>query len=65
MPTQEEILKALQVIKEVCTQTASCKDCPLRRPDPPGFLEPVCGVKYNITGNWEIAKTEGLWRAFK
>lgn len=57
--TQEEILKALQIIKDTCNdETIDCDNCPF------GDDEDLCRLKFTIPANWKINKEDNVWRAF-
>ena len=58
--TQEEIIKALHVIKDTCKdETIDCGNCPF------GNDEDLCRLKDRIPANWIINKEDNVWRAFK
>ena len=60
MPTKEEILNALTVIKQVCTNTGPCSDCPFRT-GPDG----TCYIVSTTPHNWEIINEKPqAWKAF-
>ena len=48
----EELLKALQLIKEECKKNRNCKHCPLI--DARGN----CGVRHEVPENWNLEKRE-------
>lgn len=52
-----DIIQALKVIKEECTQHCGCQDCPFFRND-------VCKIKYSDPEKWEI-ESHYIWRALK
>ena len=57
---QEEIIDALQVIKDTCRdETIDCDNCPF------GNDEDLCRLKDRIPANWIINEEENVWRAFK
>ena len=58
--TREEILKALQIIKDTCSdETIDCDNCPF------GDDEDLCRLKHTIPTNWIINEEDNVWRAFK
>lgn len=57
---REEILKALQVIKDTCSdETIDCDNCPF------GNDGSLCKLKHRIPAYWELKKEDDVWRAFK
>lgn len=58
--TKEEILKALYIIKDTCSdETIDCDNCPF------GNDESLCRLKHRIPANWEINKEDSVWRALE
>lgn len=57
--TQEEIINALQVIKDVCNKNEKCVMCPLRS------RGVGCTLMNTFPNQWEIKNNETNWRAFK
>lgn len=58
--TRDEILKALTIIKEVCTEVEGCDTCPY------GDCMGVCQIIHNdVPTSWEIKEVEEVWRAFE
>ena len=60
--TQEEILNALQVIKDTCnelgTKKEGCYNCPL-------YLNAECVLSCRCPTEWELNTGGPVWRAFK
>lgn len=58
-----ELLEALRVIKEECTKTRFCKNCPLRTE----ILEDgrTCSVMAVTPNNWNIKEFDEVPRLFK
>ena len=55
---KEEILKAVNIIKEVCLeQKSNCMDCPF-------FSKDGCYITSNYPDHWEIKEKDDNWRAF-
>jgi hypothetical protein len=61
--TKEEILNALQIIKDECTDTAGCHVCPFARRAGSMYS---CMFKADDTPEeWRIKREkESMWRAF-
>lgn len=58
--TQDEILKALNIIKEICSNADDCTKCPFREKQ----NTDLCYITAKIPINWEIRSLENKWRAF-
>lgn len=57
--TKEEILNALQIIKDECTST-ECQKCPF------GYNGGGCAIQDYPPADWQIKKEkESVWRAFE
>lgn len=56
--TKEEILKALNVIKDECKEAEACECCPFS--DKNAF----CVFRKDQPYEWDIKATEEVWRAF-
>ena len=57
--TKQEILNALQIIKDECT-CAECYNCPFR------YNGEECAIKDYPPVDWQIKKEkESVWRAFE
>jgi hypothetical protein len=48
----EELLKALELIKETCKKCDECEDCPLAN------SAGNCGVKQEVPEEWKLKKKE-------
>lgn len=48
----EELLSALQMIKDQCVNTEDCKDCPICK------CNGNCGVYADYPENWKLEKKE-------
>ena len=57
--TQEEIINALQVIKDECVGKP-CIYCPFSGND-----SEWCNISEDLPKNWEIKPIESVWKAFK
>ena len=55
--TQEEILKALQVLKDVCKESNNCKECPL------GDHNNECCFENGNPAEIELNYNTQVWRA--
>ena len=61
MPTKEEILNALTIIKQVCDNADECINCPLRE----NRNGDACYVKSSLPQDWKIGEEQPpMWRAF-
>lgn len=58
--TEEEILNALKVIKEVCEGYDPCPNCPLYATE-----ANCCGIQYRYAEDWELNDGTRMWRAFR
>lgn len=60
--TQEEILNALKIIKETCSEQDECKHCPFCGTfrDSRDF----CVICDHTPSAWELNDATGEWRAF-
>lgn len=56
--TKEEILNALQIIKDTCEESKCCS-CPF------GNIHEMCVIQDAPPSHWSFADEEKLWRAFK
>ena len=56
--TKEEILKALNVIQDICIESQYCEECPL-------FENVDCGITHKSPSDWRIQNDEPPWRAFE
>lgn len=54
---REKILKALEIIKEVCGENEACSTCPLRDWDDD------CLFSGHAPYNWELNTEDKPWRA--
>ena len=54
---KEKILKALEIIKEVCKEQGTCATCPLRD------FEDYCILSGPAPCHWEINHDDKPWRA--
>lgn len=61
MKTREEIINALEVIRDVCKEH-HCSTCPLRHVN--GMSRGICELE-NSPEEWELNTEEDAWRAFK
>lgn len=63
--TKEEILNALQIIKDECFGT-ECENCPFSFDDEHGISK-KCTFIHVLPDEWEIKKKENeqIWRAFE
>lgn len=59
--TKEEILNALQIIKDECEVSAGCRKCPLGDNDV--LLGTFCRLKRSNPVDWIIKEEETVWRA--
>lgn len=59
--TKEEIITALQIIKDTCRdETIDCDNCPF------GNDGNLCRINHDgIPANWKINKEDNVWRAFE
>lgn len=62
--TEEEILNALKVIKEVCAEFENCPNCPFYK-----FTESLswtadCVIRNKMPRRWELNTSKPAWRAF-
>jgi hypothetical protein len=60
MRSREEILNALNIMKEVCEEAISCLACPL------GDKDGICVIQEGGLNpcEWYLKKPEKVWRAF-
>ena len=58
---QEEIIHALEVIKETCREHEKCADCPFYNKS----ILPSCEIQYDNPEDWQINKDQDVWRAFR
>ena len=58
MRTKEEIIKALNIIQEVCNETDICYKCPLSDNRDGCVLQNMSPI------DWDIKTSEDVWRAF-
>lgn len=66
MPSREEILKALQVIKSTCEEQEHCDTCPLRVFDEDYFNDYGCALNiHDNPAEWKLKQREESWRAFE
>ena len=66
MPNKEEILKALETIKNVCRQSNDCENCPFRVVNDDCYGGYVCGINSECNpAEWKIKPREESWRAFE
>lgn len=66
MIDKEEILKALETIKNVCRQCDGCENCPFRVGNDDCYGGYVCGIQIDDTpAEWKIKPREESWRAFE
>lgn len=57
---KEELIKALDLIKEVCLMIENCSDCPLRDDE-----KDCCYLEINSPNHWKVkVNAEDDWRAF-
>jgi hypothetical protein len=56
--TNEEIIQALEVLKDVCNESDCCPECPLRADSNECYLES------HVPYKWPIKDHEEPWRAF-
>lgn len=56
--TQEEIINALQILQDTCSENEVCKTCPLRS------TKYGCNLTKGAPTLWKIKNNE-LWRAFE
>ena len=63
--SHEEILQALQVIKDVCDQHDNCTGCPFHVPNENGVYE--CKIRNDdeLPAQWNIKDDDDEWKAFK
>mgnify|MGYP006935953944 CR=1 FL=1 len=52
-----EIIKALHVIKSVCSEHSKCCRCPF-------YTDDACRIKNNDPEKWKLA-SQYIWRAFE
>lgn len=57
--TKEEIMKSLNMIKEICYDSEDCQSCPF------GRCDGVCNVQLKSPQTWHIKKEEKVWKAFE
>lgn len=57
MENKEEILKALQTIKNICKEYSDCDPCPLAKG---GYY----GLRDRAPDSWKIKSTD-TWKAFE
>lgn len=60
--TEEEIIKALQVIKNICTEQGVCNEkCPFVKPGISQYAD--CNIGLEIPQDWDLNVPS--WKAFK
>ena len=59
--TQNEILNALNVIKDTCRESKDCENCPFRKKE----NEKICNITSSVPVHWKTKKVDETWRAFK
>lgn len=60
--TQEEIINALNVIKDTCSNVSNIQDCWLC---PLSDRDGHCIITEQSPQAWDIVREEEVWRAFK
>lgn len=58
--SNESIIMALMVLREVCAEREDCGGCPLRDLD--GFK---CELRKTWPKYWQINAADEMWRAFR
>lgn len=58
--SHEEILEALQVIKDTCIRQKDCRTCPFYSND-----KNECEINNVIPSEWEVRENEEIWHAFE
>ncbi len=61
MKTKEEIINALEVIRDVCKEH-NCSTCPLRHVN---MHEGICEIEMETPEYWVLNIEDDAWRAFK
>jgi hypothetical protein len=57
--TNDEIVKAVTIIKEVCKEVEECGTCPY------GDCMGECQILHNdVPLTWKVKETNEVWRAF-
>ena len=59
MEEKQEILKALELIKNICKKQEHCDECSF------GTRDGYCLIQDKSPEDWELNDTKPLWRAFK
>lgn len=59
--TKEEIIRALEVIKETCVERAECEGCPFFN----GAVPFNCKIQHGNPEYWKINNEQVVWRAFR
>lgn len=58
MEDRQEIIKALELIKNICKKHENCNTCPL------GTYDKCCMIQDRNPEDWKINDTNQIWRAF-
>jgi hypothetical protein len=66
MYTKQEIVNALNIIKNICKHNQECEECPFYA-KVPDWDEDSCLIEHGAPAYWDIVEPEQepTWRAFK
>ena len=56
--TQEEIIKSLNIIRDICSESKNCNECPFR-------AYGGCNITNDKPEDWMIVSETTPWKAFE